>query len=126
MKTRAIWGAALMLLLLGCDSSTTGVSSPPVIETAEGVTLVVVPDTMRECDPPAEIKLTWNALATGINAVKIFTVAQDGQETLFAFYGPEGGQVPRPFTKANDTLIFKDEGETRQLAKFVMGAEKCE
>jgi hypothetical protein len=131
MKAHVILGVIATLLLIGCDSSSTSSSSsssssiPPVAETAEGVTLTVVPDTLRECDPPAEVKLSWNASGAGVNAVKIFVVGQDGQEKLFAFYGPEGSQVTGPLTNAKDTLIFKDEGETRQLAKFVIGSEKC-
>lgn len=70
--------------------------------------------------------MNWNALAAGVNAVKIYTIGGDGQETLFAFYGPEGSKVAGPPTKANDTFIVKDEGDTRQLAKFVVGTEKCE
>lgn len=129
MKAHVVLGSIATLGLFGCDSpATTGNSSTaaPVAETAQGVTLEVVPATMRECDPPGEVRLTWDATGAGVTGVKIFTMGDDGEMRLFAFLGPQGTEKTGAWTTANDVIVLKDESEQQQLAKFVIGAEKCE
>jgi hypothetical protein len=141
MKAHVILGMIATLLLLGCDSpstssSTTSSSSQgpsatsestigPVAEVAQGVAFEVTPHTLRECDPPAEVNVSWDTSAAGIAAVKIFIAGDDGQERLFAFLGGQGTQKTGPWIKPKDTFILKDESEAHQLAKFVIGSEKC-
>jgi hypothetical protein len=135
MKAHVILGA-IATLLLGCDSSSTSssptsasasvVTVPPVTEVAQGVTFKVAPDTLRECDPPAEVALTWDASATRIPAVKIFIVGGDGKESLFAHLPALGKQATGPWMRANDAFVLKDESEATQLGKLVIGSATCE
>ncbi|MGH6824169.1 hypothetical protein [Methyloceanibacter sp.] len=131
MKGYVILGVIATLLLLGCDSSSTRSSSTdastsaPVSEVSEGVTFKVDPETLRECDPPAVVTLTWDASAAGASAVKIFVVGEDGNQNLFAFLGAQGTEKTGAWAKAKEVFILKDENEKQQLAKFVVGSEKC-
>ena len=141
MKAHVILGGVATLLLLGCDSSTTStsptstsptsasgsaVSVPPVAEVAQGVTFKIEPDTLRECDPPAEVAVAWDASATGIPAVKIFIIGGDGKESLFAHVPALGKQATGPWMRPNDTFVLKDESEATQLGKLVIGSATCE
>lgn len=135
MKAHVILGV-IATLLLGCDSSPTSTSPtsapgsavtvPPVVEVAQGVTFKIAPDTLRECDPPAEVAVTWDVSATGIPAVKIFIVGGDAKESLFAHVPALGTQTTGPWMRPNDTFVLKDESEAKQLGKLVIGSATCE
>jgi hypothetical protein len=122
MNARVILATVATLLLLGCDS---GESIPPTSEAVSGVEFDVVPTKLRVCDPPKQVRVKWNAHAASVETVKVFVVGDDGKETLLLFKGAKGSENTGPWTKAGTVFILKDADETRQLAKFVVGSEKC-
>ena len=140
MNVRVIWAAIAIAILLvlgwaissiiSTSPSSPGSSSvsesPPASEAVPGVKFDVVPDTLRVCDPPKQVRVSWNAATAGVKSVKLFVVGDAGAETLFTFAGTEGNEDTGPWTKAGQVFILKDGDELRQCAKFVIGSEKCD
>lgn len=111
------------LLISGCDYSPTIL---PVSEATPGVEFNVVPDKLRICDPPRAVKVSWNAAAAGVSVVKIFVRGEAVADKLFASGGATGSADTGPWVSAETVFILKDGGETKQLAKIVVGSKTCD
>jgi hypothetical protein len=126
MNARIILAAVTTLLLFGCDSGLSATKSiPPTSTAASGVKFKVAPQSLRVCDPPTEVTVSWDVAVAGINTVKVFVLGERGKEKLFTFSGTKGSEKTGPWTKAGAVFILKEGDETKKLAKFVVGSEKC-
>jgi hypothetical protein len=96
-----------------------------VSEALPGVAFEVVPNTLRVCDPPRVAKVSWDAIAVGVSAVKIFVSKEGEEEKLFVHQEAIGNADTGPWVTPKLVFILKDEEGTKQLAKFVVGSERC-
>jgi hypothetical protein len=92
-----------------------------------GVSFVVDPAIMRECDPPVIAKLSWDVALPSIKTVKVFVVdKKNGKEALFA--GPLAvvGSVPTDlWAVANMVFILRDGDTMKQITKVTIGSKSC-
>ena len=89
-----------------------------------GVSFVVDPAIMRECDPPVIAKVSWDAAAANVQTVKIFILANK-VETLFASTIVAGSVNTGEWVAANTVFVLRDGDSMKQLAKFSVGSKSC-
>jgi hypothetical protein len=95
------------------------------IKSLPGVSFVIDPAILRDCDPPIVAKLSWNVSIAGVKTVRIFLLVKDKGEVLFRQAGVVGSVNTDPWVAANTVMVLRDGDSMKQLAKFTVGSKSC-
>jgi hypothetical protein len=115
---RTLGSIAVLILVFSCGES-------PTNEPVPGVSFVVEPATVRDCDPPAVAKVSWNAPVVGLKTVKVFVLEKDRPETLFVNAGVVGTATTGAWVGAKTVFVLRDGDNSKQLARFTVGSKSC-
>src|SRR5262245_6594326 len=92
---RASLSVMFFFVLSGCDA--------PVFDAA---TLTAQPAALSACAPPAVVRLSWDARASGQQDVDLY-FRQRGTELHFGVGGPEGSVETGPWIRPNTEFILR-------------------
>jgi hypothetical protein len=84
------------------------------------VSFAVHPKRVAAGPSGTAVTLSWNAVAAGVESVKLFVKQSTGAERLFAHLGSEGSQQTGPWVVPGTEFTMTDPSGERQLAKVVV------
>jgi hypothetical protein len=117
MRARFVIAAFGVAALAGCDAL------PP----SSPVMLTTTPDTLRVCDPPSKVTVSWNAKNADVTGgVQVYVVGAMGVEVLFVSSPSlEGTAETGDWAVPKQVFVLKNEDGTKELARFAIGSKDC-
>jgi hypothetical protein len=94
---------------------------------APTATLRFDPDALSACEAEGTVvAIAWDATSVPrVQFVRIFIVAEDGSETLFAEVAPKGQKDSGRWMHAGTTLVVRNVTDGSELVRRKMGALPC-
>jgi hypothetical protein len=120
----AALACALVLLapLVACKRSP---KTPDASTTPAGLSLS--PASVPVCDPPSEVKLTWNvqAMRPAVATVQLWTNEPGAPAKLFAEGGPIGQATTGSWARPGMVFVLKAKGLGTELLRATLGGPRC-
>jgi hypothetical protein len=95
-------------------------------QSVAGVSFVVEPATLRDCDPPVVAKLSWDVAIPGITRVDVFVVGENGDEKVMVGWKEAVGSTNTDaWVRAGTVFVLRDNQSKKQLAKVAVNSKSC-
>ena len=102
-------------------------SDSSITQSVPGVSFIVDPAILRECDPPVIAKVSWNVAIASIKTVKVFILDKKAGEIPLSggAVAAVGSANTGAWVVANMVFVLRDGDSMKQIAKFSVGSKSC-